>query len=233
LRMSTEMFEDLVIKLTPLIQRRDTHLRESISPSERLSVTLRHLATGETQESLSMNFRLGQSTISNIIKDTCRALRIILEPLYLKIPNSEEEWKVVAYDFEDRWNFPHCLGAIDGKHCRIDPPLKSGSLYYNYKDTFSVVLLALVDAHLRFIYIDVGTNGRVSDKGIWNKSTFKNLLERNELKIPQPSPLPGTDNNFPFVIVGDEGFILSENVLIPFPKEQCSGRRDRRIFNYR
>lgn len=40
------MFEDLVIKLTPLIQRRDTHLRESISPSERLSVTLRHLATG-------------------------------------------------------------------------------------------------------------------------------------------------------------------------------------------
>lgn len=180
-----------------------------------------------------MNFRLGQSTISNIIKDTCRALRIILEPLYLKIPNSEEEWKVVAYDFEDRWNFPHCLGAIDGKHCRIDPPLKSGSLYYNYKDTFSVVLLALVDAHLRFIYIDVGTNGRVSDKGIWNKSTFKNLLERNELKIPQPSPLPGTDNNFPFVIVGDEGFILSENVLIPFPKEQCSGRRDRRIFNYR
>ena len=41
-----------------------------------------------------MNFRLGQSTIFNIIKDICRALRIILESLYLKIPNSEEEWKV-------------------------------------------------------------------------------------------------------------------------------------------
>lgn len=57
--------------------------------------------------------------------------------------------------------------------------------------------------------------------------------ERNELKIPQPSPLPDTDNNFPFVIVGDEGFTLSEKVLIPFPKEQCSGKRNRRIFNYR
>jgi len=41
-----------------------------------------------------MNFRLEQSTIFNIIKDICRALRIILESLYLKIPNSEEEWKV-------------------------------------------------------------------------------------------------------------------------------------------
>lgn len=150
-----------------------------------------------------MNFRLGQNTISNIIKDTCRALRIILEPIYLQIPASEEAWKVVAHDFADRWNFPHCLGAMDGKHCRIDPPIQSGSLYFNYKDTFSIVLLAVVDAQLRFIYVDVGTNGRVSDKGVWNKSIFRNLLERNELNIPQASILPGTDNEFSYVIVAD------------------------------
>lgn len=180
-----------------------------------------------------MNFRLGQSTISGIIKDTCRALRLILQEQYLKFPDSEDEWKVVAHDFEDMWNFPHCLGAMDGKHCRIDPPLRSGSLYHNYKETFSIVLLAVVDAQLRFIYIDVGTNGRVSDRGVWNKSTLKNLLDKNKLKIPQPSSLRNTDNDFPFVIVGDEGFTLSENVLIPFPKEQCSGKKNRRIFNYR
>lgn len=55
-----------------------------------------------------MNFRLGQSTISGIIKDTCHALRLILQESYLNIPNSEEEWKVVAYDFAEKWNFPHC-----------------------------------------------------------------------------------------------------------------------------
>lgn len=44
--MTSDMFEDLVEKLTPLIKRQDTHLRKSISPSERLAVTLRHLATG-------------------------------------------------------------------------------------------------------------------------------------------------------------------------------------------
>jgi len=36
-------------------------------------------------------------------------------------------------------------------------------MFYNYKGDYSVVLLALVDAQLRFIYVDVGTNGRVSE----------------------------------------------------------------------
>ena len=29
-----------------------------------------------------------------------------------------------------------------------------------------MVLLALVDADLKFIYVDVGTNGRISDGGV-------------------------------------------------------------------
>ncbi|KYN18143.1 hypothetical protein ALC57_09544 [Trachymyrmex cornetzi] len=46
LRMNSNIFEDLVEKLTPIIKRQDTHLQESISSAERLAVTLRHLATG-------------------------------------------------------------------------------------------------------------------------------------------------------------------------------------------
>lgn len=122
---------------------------------------------------------------------------------------------------------------MDGKHCVIDPPLQSGSMFYNYKGDYSVVLLALVDAQLRFIYVNVGTNGRVSDSGVWNKCFLKNHLDNNTLNIPPPVPLPGTQDNFPFVIIGDEGFPLSEKLLIPYPRPQCSGRINRRIFNYR
>lgn len=47
LRMDTDTFNFLLKKVAPLIKKQDTHLRESIPPSERLSVTLRHLATGK------------------------------------------------------------------------------------------------------------------------------------------------------------------------------------------
>jgi len=47
--MDTDTFTDLVRRVTPLILRQDTHLREAISPAERLSVFLRHIATGMYQ----------------------------------------------------------------------------------------------------------------------------------------------------------------------------------------
>ena len=47
-------------------------------------------------------------------------------------------------------------------------PLNSGSYYYNYKNTFSIVIMVLVDASYRFIYMDIGCNGCISDGGVFN-----------------------------------------------------------------
>ncbi|XP_071649043.1 uncharacterized protein [Temnothorax longispinosus] len=233
LRMNIDVFQYLLERIAPFIEKKTTHLRESIPPAERLSVTLRHLATGESQESLSLQFRIGQSTISSIIREVCAALISILKDEFLRMPTSAEEWNIVANNFGQRWNFHHCIGAMDGKHVRIDPPLSSGSAYYNYKDFYSIVLLAVVDAQLRFIYIDLGTNGRMSDSYIWNKCSLKSHLYSNNFPLPQPSPLPGCVTNFPYVLVGDEIFPLTTKLLIPYPKDQCRNRLDRRIFNYR
>ena len=85
----------------------------------------------------------------------------------MKTPSTVDEWHQVANSFESQWNFPHCLGALDGKHVVMQAPKNSGSVYYNYKGTFSVVLMALVGANYKFLYIDVGSCGKNSDGGIF------------------------------------------------------------------
>ena len=45
-RMEVSHFEKLLEKVTPIIRKTDTHLRECISPSERLAITLRYMASG-------------------------------------------------------------------------------------------------------------------------------------------------------------------------------------------
>ena len=75
------------------------------------------------------------------------------------MPSTTAEWVEIADNFELLWQFPHCLGAIDGKHIKFQAPRSAGSFYYNYKKFNTFVLLAVCDAEYNFIYIDVGVNG--------------------------------------------------------------------------
>jgi len=87
-----------------------------------------------------------------------------------QVPAMREEWKRIQEAFKARWNFPNCCGATDGKHCEIERP-NSCSEFYNYKKTYSIILFALVDADYRFVFIDVGSNGRVNDGAVFRNST--------------------------------------------------------------
>lgn len=93
---------------------------------------------------------MGRSTISNIVEEVCEALWKILQPIVMPDPN-EEIWRASEKVFKEKWNFPHCVAAIDGKHVRIKAPAHKGSEFFNYKKYHSVVLLALVDGNKKFI----------------------------------------------------------------------------------
>ncbi|KAL3242010.1 hypothetical protein MRX96_021545 [Rhipicephalus microplus] len=78
--------------------------------------------------------------------------------------------------FSQKWNFPNCIGAIDGKHVLIKKPPKSGTIYRNYKKSFSVILLAVVDADYKFLYTDIGAPGSEGDAE--EKKIFNYRLSR-------------------------------------------------------
>lgn len=148
-----------------------------------------------------------------------------------QVPKNEEEWKTVAQNFETRWNFPHCIGALDGKHIQIICPAKTGSEYINYKKTFSIVLMAIADANYCFQYAHVGCQGRISDGGVFKITPFYKALSENQLKIPHPEPLPGREKLSPYVLVADDAFALSVNLLKPYAGQLSQSPE--RIFNYR
>ena len=67
MRMSPDRFEHLLSLIEPLVKKETTNFREPISAGERLSITLRFLATGESQQSLSFAYRIGKATVCKII----------------------------------------------------------------------------------------------------------------------------------------------------------------------
>jgi hypothetical protein len=137
----------------------------------------------------------------------------------------------VANEFERRWNFPHCLGAIDGKHIVLQCPINSGSEYFNFKGFFSLVLLAICDANYNFIFVDIGCQGRISDGGVFANTEFCKRMTRNSLNLPQPAPLNGR-RALPFFFIGDEAFPMSEHLMKVYPGYHPKGSKER-IFNYR
>ncbi|XP_037822288.1 uncharacterized protein LOC119610936 [Lucilia sericata] len=142
--MSKESFEDLLQLIGPIIYKQNTNMRESISVTTQLLITLRFLATGNTYTDLSYGFRVSVPAICDIIPETAKAIYNALHNKYLKVPKTTSEWKIIAENFYHKWNFPMCLGAIDGKHIAFRPKLADGSYYYNYKGFNSIILMAVI-----------------------------------------------------------------------------------------
>ena len=238
LRLDLTTFEELLEKVYPLLKKKDTHLRNAISPAEQLAVTLRFLATGESYTSLQYQFRINKGTLSLLIPTVCKTISIVLAPCIV-CPSSKDEWLEIADRFECRWQLPNCLGAIDGKHVRILHPPGTGSDYFNYKGYFSIVLMAVVGPDAEFIFADVGCQGRISDGGVLRNTEFYQALEASKLNIPDPKPLPVNElmssedwnPTTPHYFVGDDAFSLTPNIMKPYPKRGLT--EEQRIFNYR
>lgn len=100
---------------------------------------------------------MGRSTVPSIIHHTSRTVIEVLVP-------AKTKWNEIAAKFWERWPFPKCIGAMSGKHVTIQAPKSSRSFYWNYKKTYSIVLLALADPCYNFIFVFGNPQEKVSSR---------------------------------------------------------------------
>ena len=146
------------------------------------------------------------------------------------MPETKEEWSYYARKIAERWQFPNCIGAADGKHISVLHPFGSGSAYYNYKGYFIIVLQAVLAFNYEFLFVDVGCLGSISDGGVYRNNPFYDAIQKGSLNLPDPEPLPQSIDPacmygqsiepmpFVFVVVSDDAFPLGTNCMKPFPQ---------------
>ena len=170
-------------------------------------------------------------TICKFVPQVCKAILKEFQQEYLVCPTDPEDWKKIEERFRNRWNIPHVVGALDGKHIAIENPKKSGDEYLNYKGYFSLVVLALVDADYNFLWVNTGASGSSSDAQIFNHSKLKRRIENRTLGLPPPEPLRPGGSDLHYFLLGDDDFSLMPWLVKPYSRHQLT--REERITNYR
>ena len=137
-------------------------------------------------------------------------------------------------------HFPNCIGTVDGKHNEVIRLSNSGSEFYNYKGFLLIFLLAIVDSNYKFIFADVGCQGRISDGEVYRNSFSYRATQENLLELPPDKPLPVFNNPYydsqntepmPYMLfLVDDPFPLGKSCLKPYSQSGLTPIK--RIFNY-
>lgn len=180
--------------------------------------------------------------------DNCLKL-IIKHFLASAIPKpTTEKFQEIIKDFYEKWNYPNCGGAIDGKHVRVNCPANAGSSIQSFYWQLSTLItnlslstLALMEEKATQVYkfiaqsqcgIEIDEN-KFKFPGIYLKSEMGKQINSGTFGIPPPAALPNTDTILPNVIIGDEAFALTNTMMKPYPRHQSLVDRSKTIYNYR
>ena len=149
----------------------------------------------------------------------------------MPIPTAQD-FKKITSEFYEKWNFPNCVGALDGKHICIKRPSKSNIIYRNNKGFYSINL-SVTNANYKYVFVDVSGYGKDSDAGVFSASKLNKYLESNSAELPAASLLPNSSIKAPYIFIGDEGFPLRPYLMRPFPRRQLVPGGEKDSFNYR
>ncbi|XP_066285736.1 uncharacterized protein [Branchiostoma lanceolatum] len=208
MRMPPAMYGELLARVGRRLSKEDTFMRHPLEPGLMLALTLHHIISGNTYAPMKFARRVPHNTISVIVPQVCEATIVEYLDQVMVCPSTPNQWHQIADRFLQKWNFPHTCGAIDGKHVACRCPENSGSVYFNYKGSSSML-------HL------FGSLDSLS-ASVFNGSELKECIEDGTIGFQDPEPLPNDTQDVPFFITGD-AFSLRTTLMKPRVVENAFG----------
>ena len=175
-----------------------------------------------------------ESTVYKIVIEVCEAISEVLweEAVAKYFPKTEADFKTCLLDMDEEWQFPYAYCAIDGSYLPIKCPndgAEAMKQFYNFKNFYSVILLALVDAKYRFIWVSNGAPGNTHDSTYFQSTSLWDSITKGKVL---PSQVQNIDNlEIPPLILGDGAFPLRS--WITKPHGDAILLEEKRYFNYR
>ena len=90
--------------------------------------------------------------------------------------------------------------------------------------------MAIAGPEYECLYADVGSNGRVNDSGVWNKSSLLQAIQNGSVKLPKDDALPVNGVIAPYIFVGDDAFAPKKIMMKLCPQQNLTA--DKRVYNY-
>lgn len=232
-RISKNTFSFILSRIRHDLERKTIN-EDPISPECRLGICLYRLARGDYHYTIAEMAGLGVSTVHEIVSQVCQSIveNLWQECVMEHMPYTEEQFKEKMKDMNDRWQFPFCWSAIDGCHIPIKCPpggATSCKEYHNFKNFYSVVLMAMVDSRYRFIWGSCGFPGNSHDAIIfqatelWERIKEHNFIPDIGHKVADVTIRP--------LIIGDSAFPFQPWLLKPYTNAVLTEKQ--RYFNYR
>lgn len=210
-RISGGTFDVLCDFLRDDLQKQNTRMRQPVSVEKRVAVGLWGLATGNSYRTCGLQFGLGKSTAKVISQEFESALYRIKNN-YTRFPFTEDEVREAMDRFEELYNFPQTIGAIDGCHIEIKaPPVNKED--YLIASSFTVCNKELLTVNC--IFVTLLWVILVVFMIIMQFSGISDLADNNTIPVVPVKTIQGVDLRP--MLVGDIAYPLCSWLVKLFP----------------
>ncbi|CAH1967271.1 unnamed protein product [Acanthoscelides obtectus] len=116
-------------------------------------------------EAIGVHQSTASRTVSNVIT------RIVQKSnIWVRFPTTFEDLHNAKNEWQEKFNFPSAIGAIDCTHIPILNPFIHADEYVNRKNFASINVQATCNSNEEFTSVDVSWPGSVHDSRIWKNS---------------------------------------------------------------